>query len=116
MISMYLDPPLAFLSSHSCNLKALLKSFIDAADAVDKSASSCPLGSNVYLEVTEPSVKSPETPCACKFCEDDGGRLLTKSLTIIGCTGVSIRFTGADVPNGIVASGPFCVQGSADVK
>ena len=39
-----------------------------------------------------------------------------KSIGNIGCIGVSINDTGAVVPNGIVASGPFCVQGRAEVK
>ena len=55
IISIYLEPPLAFLSSHSCNLNARLSSFIDAAAAVDKSASNCPLGSNTFWLVNDPA-------------------------------------------------------------
>ena len=89
---MYLAPPLAFLSNHSCNLNALLKSFIDDAVAPDKSASK-------FLELSQSkSVKDgilalnvPE-PAVSKAAAPSNVILfivapLALFLTLVGCDG-----------------------------
>ena len=62
---MYLEPPLAFLSNHSCNLNALLKSFMLEAVASVKSTSVCLVTSNCLKLVGAPlTVNAPCCPGA----------------------------------------------------
>jgi hypothetical protein len=121
IISIYLAPPLAFLSSHSCNLNALLKSFIEEAVAIDKSANKwLELSISKYFCWGKSAFNAPvwddfnaETP---SNVNEPIGWPVELSLTYVEWFGSFCHIIGASVPNGIVASGPLCVQGKAEVK
>ena len=121
--SIYLDPPLAFLSNHSCNLNALLKSFMLEAVASVKSTSVWFVISNclgvfdALLSVKNPAaVPTPVPDCKVSPPFSDPSVLLYQDARLKSSFAPVIFKRGAVVPKGIVASGPFCVQGNALVK